>query len=100
MLVTVEGELCATGPLITDCPRHGGIFLIIECVTHVNEEKYPVFFLLMILPEHLNNMYPTLYPRFESPAYLVHPIGLLAFQDYHRKDAICKTVMPGLPNPD
>ena len=39
MLVTVEGELFETGPLITDCPRHGGIFLFIDCVTRVNEEK-------------------------------------------------------------
>ena len=69
-------------------------------VLHVNEEKSPFFFLLMILPEHLHNMYPTLYLRFVSPAYLIHPIGLLGFQDYHRKDALCKTVMPGLPNTD
>ena len=79
MLVTVEGELFATGPLIRDCLRHGGIFLLIDCVTRVNEEKSPVFLLLMILPEHLHNMYLTLYLRFDSPAYLIHPIGLIGF---------------------
>ena len=43
--ITVEGKLRATGPLVTDVPKHGRQFIIIERIPRINEDIIPVLLL-------------------------------------------------------
>ena len=85
MAVAVEGELCATRPLMWDIPNLGCPVILIECVLRINEEKTPVFFLRVLLPEDAHVMYAALYPHLHPPGQLVCPAGGLCLLRRHLK---------------
>ena len=84
----VEGELRATRPLMMYIPKHGCPVLLIERVPCINEEKPPVLFLRVLLPEDAHCMYAALYPRFYSPVQLDFLAGGLCLLPRHPKQAL------------
>ena len=68
VLVTVEGKICSTGPLMSDQTKHVSLILVLERVARVNEEKHPVLFLRIRLPEQQYHIYSPLYPCLQYTA--------------------------------
>ena len=75
MAVAVKGELRATRLLMPDNPQYCCPFLLIECFTRINEDKYPVLFLGVILLEDAHGMNVAIYPCLHAPGQLVCPAG-------------------------
>ena len=74
--------------------------LLIECVLRINEEKTPVLFLRVLLPEYAQGMYAALYPRIHSPGQLLRPAGSLCLLPYQPKQLLCHHPSTSSPYPD
>ena len=83
-----------------DIPNLGCPVILIECVLRINEEKTPVFFLRVLLPEDAHVMYAALYPQFHSPGQLVYPTGGLCCLPCHPKHALRHQPSPGFSHVD
>jgi hypothetical protein len=51
VLVTVETELCAGWPLVSDGPQHDHPIQLTEGIPSINEKKSPFFISLTLVPQ-------------------------------------------------
>jgi hypothetical protein len=51
VFVTIKYKPGSRWPLVSNSPQHACSILLIECIGRINEEKSPLFFLLMHIPK-------------------------------------------------
>ena len=84
--------------VIPDPPQHGGPIILMERVSHINEEKPPVLILQVLLPQQLHVMYPPLDTRINPSTDMFSSTGLLCLYSGNCKNALCRAVAPHLSN--
>ena len=79
--VAVKGELCVTGPLVVNCPKHDIPILFIGNVHGVNEEKPSLLLMKFLLSQQFHSVYGTLNFHLRPSTELICPTGFLSLRD-------------------
>jgi hypothetical protein len=85
-------------PLMTDSPQHGCPVLLVECILCINEQKAPILFMLVQLPEVLHRMNTAFNSCFKTSAELINSMGLIGFTASHEEKTFCEQSPPNFIN--
>ena len=76
-------------------PQHSCLVLLVKRILRINEEKPPVLFMGMFLPQESHRVNPLLDPGFQPPAELLRTTGLLGLRPSRRQHALCQNLSSG-----
>ena len=79
-------------------PQHGCAVILIECITHVNEEEPLVLLLGMLLSQKPHRVDPPFNPRLQATADMLSLAGLLGLCLHHHQHTLHQHLPPGLPH--
>ena len=100
MAISVKFKLWTIGPLVLHFPHHGCGVLLIERIARIIEDKPPVIFLVLLMPQDPHRGNNPFDPRFQPPAEFLLPAGLLVLFPHQLQQTLSKHPPPGISYPD
>ena len=96
VVVSVKGQMYATGPLISYRPHNFRTISLIEHVSRVNEEEAPVLLLGVLLLQEEHHMYADLNTGLHPPRQFVSSTRLLSLLDGSLQVTLIHQPLPSL----
>jgi hypothetical protein len=98
MLVAIECKPCTRGPHASDGPEPGLPIQLVERISCINEQKFPLFFFFVLPPQLVNGVDAAFDAGFKASAKLVDAASLLGFTAKDKKGGLSGKPPPGLAN--